>query len=117
MTSEHHEIKEKLRKLIETHGEKLTAAAALHPHPRFGESLKSMFEQIEHNEVLESFWEEMAEEIPDLIEWIQNILEAGGEAVVQAAETVGEVATEVAEVAGEVALETADVAAVVASEL
>ena len=79
--------------------------------------IKRMYEQVENNEELKNFWEGMVEEIPDLIEWIQNIMEKGGEVAVKAAETVGEVAVETAEVAGEVALEAADVAEVVASEL
>ena len=62
-----------------------------------------MLEQVEENEILQSFWEEMIEEIPDLIEWIQGFLEKSGEAIVETAEAAGEVAMEASDVVAEVA--------------
>jgi molecular chaperone DnaK (HSP70) len=95
-----------IEKFVRTVGEELRAAGhALHLN-RLAELAKSMFKQIEENEELESFWEEMVEEIPDLIEWIQNLLEKGGE-----------IAADIAEVAGEVAVETADIAEIIATEV
>jgi len=62
-----------------------------------------MLEQVEDNEVLQSFWEEMIEEIPDLIEWIQGFLEKSGDVIVETAEVAGEVAIEASDVVAEVA--------------
>ena len=62
-----------------------------------------MLEQVEDNEVLQSFWEEMIEEIPDLIEWIQSFLEKSGDVIVETAEAAGEVAMEASDVVAEVA--------------
>ena len=82
-------------------------AAKHHVHlNKLGMLAENMYEQVEKDEELESFWEKMAEEIPDLLEWIQTLLEKAGETAAQ-----------VAEAAGEVALEVADVADVVATEL
>ena len=98
-----------------------------------------MYVMVEHNALLASFWEDMIGEIPDLIEWTENVLAKGGEAVSEAvttveeavvqsaevigeaaattAEAVGEAAIETAEVAGEASLEIADVVAAVATEV
>ena len=81
-------------------------AAKHHAHlNKLGMLAESMYEEVEDNKELESFWEKMAEEIPDLIEWIQTLLETAGETAVQVAETAGEVALEVADVADVVATE------------
>ena len=60
--------------------------------------IENIVVQIESNGMLESFWEEIALEIPDLLEWIKTIIEKGEGVVVQAAETAAEVAVESAEV-------------------
>jgi len=90
-------------KLIEAIGRDAVAVE----HKLHFDSLKElgrrMLEQVEENEVLQSFWEEMVEEIPDLIEWIQGFIEKGGDALIETAQAAAEAAPEIAEAASEVA--------------
>ena len=113
-----------IENLIKTASTNLTAEAHALKLDQLGELTKRMHDQVEHNAALSSFWEDMVKEIPDFIEWTENVLKEGEEVIAGAAETIGEAATEIAEVGGEVAAEVADVggevvaeAAVVGSEI
>ena len=92
-----------IEKLIEAIGRDAVAAEHKLHLDALKELGRRMLEQVEENEVLQSFWEEMVEEIPDLIEWIQSFLEKGGDALIETAQTAAEAAPEIAEAASEVA--------------
>ena len=102
--------------LIKTAGSNVMAEAHALKLDQLGALAKRMHDQVEHNEALSSFWEDMVKEIPDFIEWTENVLKEGEEVIAGAAETVGEVATNIAEVGGEVAAEVADVGGEVVEE-
>jgi hypothetical protein len=99
-----------IESFVRVAGDEIIAAGHAAQLDHLTELFHRMYEMVEHNALLESFWEDMVQEIPDLIEWTENVLAKGGEAVAAAAETVGEVAVETAEVIGEAAIETAEVA-------
>ena len=105
---------ENIEKLVETAGSEVKGAAHSLQLDHLDELAKRMHSQVEHDKSLESFWEDMALEIPDAIEWTENILKESGEVLVETAEAVGEVVTEVA---SEIALEASEIAAAVITEL
>ena len=117
-----------IEKFVISAGDEIVAAGHAMQLDQLTELFHRMHEMIDHNALLASFWEDMVQEIPDLIEWTENVLAKGGEAVseaaatveeavVQSAEVIGEAAIETAEVAGEASLEIADVAAAIATEV
>ena len=116
-----------IEKFVMNAGDEIVAAGHAMQLDQLTELFHRMYEMIDHNALLASFWEDMVQEIPDLIEWAENVMAKGGEAVseavttageavTQAAETAGEVVTQVAETAGEVAIQVAEVAGETALE-
>ena len=105
---------EKIENLVEAAGTNVVEASHSLQLDHLGELAKRMHSQVEHDKSLESFWEDMAQEIPDFIEWTENVLKESGEVLAETAEMLGEVATEVA---GEIALEATDIAAAIVTEL
>ncbi|MDR3364723.1 MAG: hypothetical protein LBS91_07265 [Clostridiales Family XIII bacterium] len=76
---------------LETDARAVAHGAPLH---QLAELRARMGEQVEHSEPLKSFWERMAEEIPDMLEGVEAFLEKGEEAAASYAGVIEELAAE-----------------------